>query len=168
MPGIKSKQHFLFLGHQDFSGLVRGRSVPRERRKEALSGGLPWVPANFTIGPTNILPADNPFGPLGEILLFPDPAALATLPAFDGRPPFDLVLCDGRQIDGEPWPFCPRSTLKQAIARLKAEAGLNMKVAFEHEFLVKGLNQLAHPAFSLSSGRAGAGSGEPRYSCAGP
>ncbi len=28
-----------------------------------------------------------------------------------------------------------------------------MKVAFEHEFLVKGLEQVAHPAFSVSSGR---------------
>lgn len=148
-----SKQHFLFLGHQDFSGLMRGRSVPKERRKDALTNGLPWVPANFSIGPTNVLPGDNPFGPMGEIRLFPDQAALVTLPAYDGRLAFDLVLCDARMPDGAPWPYCPRTTLKNAIARLKSEAGLTMKVAFEHEFLVKGLNQLAHPAFSLSSGR---------------
>lgn len=148
-----SKQHFLFLGHQDFSGLVRGRSVPKQRRKEALFAGLPWVPANFSIGPTNILPGDNPFGPMGEIRLFPDHAAIATLPAYDGRPAFDLVLCDARLPDGSPWPYCPRTALINAIARLKKEAGLTMKVAFEHEFLVKGLNQPAHPAFSLSSGR---------------
>ncbi len=127
--------------------------MPKERRKEALSHGLPWVPANFSIGPTNILPADNPFGPMGEIRLFADPSALATLPAYDNRPAFDLVLCDARMPDGSPWPYCPRTALKSAVARLKTEAGLTMKVAFEHEFLVKGLNQKAHPAFSLSSGR---------------
>jgi glutamine synthetase len=149
-----AKQHFLFLGHQDLSGLVRGRSVPRERRKVALSGGLPWVPANYSIGPTNILPADNPFGPMGEIRLFPDEAALVTLPSYDQRPAFDLVLCDGRQPDGAPWPYCPRTALKTAVARLKSEAGLTMKVAFEHEFTVKGLNQVWHPAFSVRSGRA--------------
>ncbi len=148
-----SKQHFLFLGHQDLSGILRGRSVPKERRKEALSGGLPWVPANYSIGPTNILPGDNPFGPMGEIRLFPDPNALATLPAYGDRPAFDLVLCDARMPDGSPWLFCPRLALKNAIARLKSEAGLTMKVAFEHEFLVRGLNQQSHPAFSLSSGR---------------
>ncbi|MFN0192795.1 MAG: hypothetical protein ACKVP5_12620 [Aestuariivirga sp.] len=147
-----SKQHFLFLGHQDFSGLLRGRSVPKERRKEAIAG-LPWVPANFSIGPTNILPPDNPFGPMGEIRLFPDQSTLTTLPAYGNRPAFDLVLCDARMPDGTAWPYCPRTTLKTAIARLKKEAGLTMKVAFEHEFLVKGLNQQAHPAFSLSSGR---------------
>ena len=108
-----AKQHFLFLGHQDLSGLVRGRSVPRERRKEALSGGLPWVPANYSIGPTNILPPDNPFGPMGEIRLFPDENALVTLPTYDGRPAFDLVLCDGRQPDGGPWSYCPRTALKK-------------------------------------------------------
>ncbi len=149
-----AKQHFLFLGYQDLSGLVRGRSVPRERRKDALSHGLPWVPANYSIGPTNVLPPDNPFGPLGEIRLFPDENALVTLPAHGNKPAFDLVLCDGRQPDGSPWTCCPRTALKTAVARLKAEAGLTMKVAFEHEFLIKGLNQVAHPAFSLSSGRA--------------
>ena len=148
-----SKQHFLYLGHQDFSGLVRGRSVPKERSKDALADGLPWVPANFSIGPTNILPGDNPFGPMGEIRLVPDKNAKVTLPAYDGRPAFDLVLCDGRMPDGEPWLYCPRTALKNAIARLETEAGLTMKVAFEHEFLVKGLNQKSHPAFSLSSGR---------------
>jgi glutamine synthetase len=148
-----SKQHFLFLGHQDFSGIMRGRSVPKQRREDALSGGLPWVPANYSIGPTNILPGDNPFGPMGEIRLFPDPSALATLPAYGERPAFDLVLCDGRMPDGSPWLYCPRTALKSVIVRLQKEAGLTMKVAFEHEFLVKGLNQQSHPAFSLSSGR---------------
>ncbi|MGL4489042.1 MAG: hypothetical protein ACRCU5_06320 [Rhizobiaceae bacterium] len=147
-----SEQHFLFLGHQDLSGIVRGRSVPKERRKEALAG-LPWVPANFSIGPTNILPPDNPFGPMGEIRLFPDQSALATLPAYDNRPAFDFVLCDARMPDGSPWPYCPRTALKNALVRLKEDAGLTMKVAFEHEFIVKGLDQKAHPAFSLSSGR---------------
>jgi glutamine synthetase len=148
-----STQHFLFLGHQDLSGLVRGRSVPKERRRQAIADGLPWVPANFSIGPTNILPSDNPFGPMGEIRLFPDPSAIAKLPSYDHRPAFDFVLCDARMPDGSPWLYCPRTALKNALARLKNEAGLTMKVAFEHEFLVKGLNQKSHPAFSLSSGR---------------
>lgn len=147
-------QHFLFLGYQDLSGLVRGRSVPRERRKEALSGGLPWVPANYSIGPTNVLPPDNPFGPMGEIRLFPDVNALVTLAAYADKPKFDLVLCDGRQPDGSPWSSCPRTALKNAVKRLQTEAGLTIKVAFEHEFHIKGLNQTSHPAFSVSSGRA--------------
>ena len=147
-------QRFLFLGHQDLSGLLRGRSVPRERRKMALAKGLPWVPGNYSIGPTNVIPADNPFGQQGEIRLLPDESAMLALPAYDGKPAFDIALCDARLHDGSPWPYCPRTALKSAIGRLKAEAGLTMKVGFEHEFSVRGLEQVAHPAYSVASGRA--------------
>ncbi len=151
------KQHFLFLGHQDLSGMLRGRSVPKERHKMALAEGLPWVPGNFSIGPTNVIPADNPFGQQGEIRLLPDQTAMLALPAYDGKPAFDLVLCDARQHDGAPWAYCPRTALKSAMDRLKSEAGLTMKVAFEHEFNVIGLNQVAHPAYSVASGRVVSG-----------
>ncbi len=148
-----STQHFTFLGHQDLSGILRGRSVPINRASEALAGGLPWVPANYSIGALNTLPADNPFGPIGEIRLVPDEATRITLDGYEGRLPFDLVLCDGRTMEREPWPYCPRTALKDAISALKAETGLTMKVAFEHEFTIRGLNQPTHVAFSLSAGR---------------
>jgi len=153
--GLKNvaKQRFLFLGHQDLSGMLRGRSVPKERHKLALAQGLPWVPGNFSIGPTNVIPHDNPFGQQGEIRLMPDKSAMLALPAYDGKPALDLVLCDARQHDGASWAYCPRTALKSAMDRLKAEAGLTMKVGFEHEFSVKGLNQVAHPAYSVASGR---------------
>jgi glutamine synthetase len=146
-------QHFTFLGHQDLSGIVRGRSVPKERAAEALSGGLPWVPANYTIGAMNTLPPDNPFGPMGEIRLMPDQAARLAVDGYDGRAPFDLYLCDARTPDGAPWPWCPRTALKDAVAALKAETGLTMRIAFEHEFTVRGLERKNHVAFSFSAGR---------------
>ncbi len=148
-----AEQRFLFLGHQDLSGMLRGRSVPKERRKAALAQGLPWVPGNVSIGPTNVIPADNPFGQQGEIRLLPDKGAMLALAAYGGKPAFDVVLCDARQHDGAPWPYCPRSALKSAVDRLRTEAGLTMKVGFEHEFSVKGLDQVAHPAYSVASGR---------------
>ncbi len=144
----------LFLGHQDLSGLLRGRSVPKERHKQTIANGLPWVPANYSIGPTNVLPPDNPFGPIGEIRLVPDPTASITLPDYGDKPTFEIVLCDARQMDREPWLYCPRGALKAAVKRLAKEAGLTLQVAFEHEFSVTGLNQVAHRAFSASSGRA--------------
>ena len=121
----------------------------------ALAQGLPWVPGNYSIGPTNVIPPDNPFGQQGEIRLVPDQQARLSLSAYDGKPAFDVVLCDAQRHDGSPWPYCPRTALKSAMGRLKAEAGLTMKVGFEHEFTVKGLNQVAHPAYSVASGRAG-------------
>jgi glutamine synthetase len=145
---------FTYLGHQDLSGILRGRSVPEERAALAVEGGLPWVPANYSIGALSTLPPDNPFGPVGEIRLLPDPATRLRLPADDRRPAFDLYLCDGRQMDLSPWPYCPRTALRDAVAALERETGLTLKVAFEHEFNILGLVRDDHVAFSLSAGRS--------------
>ncbi|WP_168219856.1 glutamine synthetase family protein [Pseudotabrizicola formosa] len=150
---MASPGHFLFLGNQDLNGILRGRSVPQARMGEAMAKGLPWVPANLTIGALNGLPPDNGFGALGEIRFVPDPAATVTLGGHQGGPAFDLALCDARQMDGTAWACCPRTALKAAIADLAA-TGLTMKVALEHEFTVHGLNEPNHVAFSLSAGRA--------------
>lgn len=149
-------EHFTFLGNQELNGILRGRSVPSARSKAALKDGLPWVPANLTIGALNTLPADNPFGPIGEIRLMPDPEAKITLNRSEG-PGFDLALCDFTTRDGRPWACCPRTALKSAVRDLETQTGLTMKVAFEHEFTLHGLNEPTHVAFSLSAGRAGAG-----------
>ena len=150
---MATRGHFLFLGNQDLNGILRGRSVPAGRMAEAMAEGLPWVPANLTIGALNGLPPDNGFGPMGEIRFVPDPAACVTLGGHADGPEFDLALCDARQMDGAPWSCCPRTALKGAIADLQAATGLTMKVALEHEFTVHGLNQPNHVAFSLSAGR---------------
>jgi glutamine synthetase len=151
-----SDEHFLFLGNQDLNGVLRGRSVPAARRALALSEGLPWVPANYTIGALNVLPPDNPFGPLGEIRFRPVPSATITLDRQGSGIPFDLTLCDATTLDGAPWPYCPRTALADAVAALRAETGLTLKVAYEHEFTVFGLNQPNHAAYSLSAGRVAA------------
>lgn len=150
---MTQRGHFLFLGHQDLSGILRGRSVPAARMDEAMAHGLPWVPANITIGALNGLPPDNGFGPMGEIRFIPDATARLTLGDHADGPAFDLVLCDARQMDGHDWSCCPRTALKSAVRDLHAATGLTMKVAFEHEFTVHGLNQPNHIAFSLSAGR---------------
>ncbi|MEM8822579.1 MAG: glutamine synthetase family protein [Pseudomonadota bacterium] len=148
-------EHFTYIGNQELNGILRGRSVPAARAEKALAEGLPWVPANITIGALNTLPADNPFGPVGEIRLLPDPAAKVSIPR-GTAPAFDLVLCDLAERDGSPWSCCPRSALKAAVSDLEGETGLTLRVAFEHEFTVFGLNEPTHVAFSLSAGRAGA------------
>jgi glutamine synthetase len=148
-------QTFTFIGNQDLNGILRGRSVPSARAEAALAEGLPWVPANITIGAHNLLPPDNPFGPIGEIRLLPDPSAFVSLPR-GAAPAFDLVLCDLAHHDGTPWTCCPRGALRRALAELERETGLTLKVAFEHEFTVHGLGEPTHVAFSPSAGRAGA------------
>ncbi|MEO0382593.1 MAG: glutamine synthetase family protein [Pseudomonadota bacterium] len=148
-------EHFCFIGNQELNGIVRGRSVPAARREATLKSGLPWVPANITIGALNSLPPDNPFGPVGEIRLMPIPDAAVTL-TNGTDPAYDITLCEFKQSDGTPWACCPRTALKSAIVDLAAATGLTLKVAFEHEFTVAGLDTPNHIAFSPSAGRVGA------------
>ncbi|MEM8796193.1 MAG: glutamine synthetase family protein [Pseudomonadota bacterium] len=146
-------EHFCFVGNQELNGIVRGRSVPLARRDVALSSGLPWVPANITIGSLNTLPADNPFGPIGEIRLMPVKDTSITLKT-DGLPDYEIALCEFTQHDGTQWSCCPRTALIQAVSDLQSATGLTLKVAFEHEFTVAGLNIPTHIGFSPSAGRA--------------
>lgn len=148
-------EHFCFIGNQELNGIVRGRSVPAARRETALTGGLPWVPANITIGALNTLPPDNPFGPVGEIRLMPIPEATITLRS-ETSPTYDITLCEFAKSDSTPWACCPRTALKNAVNDLQATTGLTIKVAFEHEFTIAGLDVPTHIAFSPSAGRAGA------------
>ncbi|WP_306051211.1 glutamine synthetase family protein [Oceaniradius stylonematis] len=147
-------EHFCFVGNQELNGIVRGRSVPSARRDTVLESGLPWVPANITIGALNTLPPDNPFGPVGEIRLMPIPDAAITL-TNGTTPAYDITLCEFAQSDGSAWTCCPRTALKAAIDDLETQTGLTLKVALEHEFTVRGLNTINHIAFSPSAGRVG-------------
>jgi glutamine synthetase len=141
----------------DLSGMVRGKSFGHHRRAATIAGGLAWVPANLIISPFGTLPADNPFGPMGEIGLRADEGTHVRLPAGPSAPETDLYLCDIVDESGTPWDACPRTALRQAVEQLRAETGLTMKLAFEHEFTLVGDPYGRDPSFSLAAiRRAGA------------
>ena len=141
----------------DLSGVFRGKSFGPHRRDIALQDGLVWPPVNIMISPLGAQPADSPFGPMGEIRLRAVEESCIHLPAGPSTPEMDVFLTDIFDISDAPWAACPRAALKNAIADLKAETGLSLKLAFEHEFTLMG-DEFGHdPAFSLASiRRAGA------------
>ena len=49
-------------------------------------------------------------------------SAHVSLPAYDGRAPFDLYLCDSRHPDGRAWECCTRDFARRALAALEADA----------------------------------------------
>jgi glutamine synthetase len=141
----------------DLSGIFRGKSFGPHRRDIALQEGLVWPPANIMISPFGSLPPDSPFGPMGEIHLRAVGDSCFRLPPSPSTPEMDVFLADIHDIAGTPWDACPRNALKNAIADLKAETGLTMKLAFEHEFMFVGEGFGRDPSFSLASiRRAGA------------
>ena len=144
---------FAMFGNLELSAIFRGRSFPVEQLDRNLSQGMPWVPTNVTLSPSNSIPPDGPFGPMGETRLVPDPTTRFVLPEDGaGRPPMAVYLCDLVDHDGAFWEACPRGQLKRALADLEA-AGFTMDAGFEQECFIDGLAEQATPAFSLAGSR---------------
>jgi glutamine synthetase len=127
-----------FIATCDLSAHVRGRAAPISRMNEVLGTGVGWVPANLGITATGPLIDDDVFGSSGDLRLAPDPSTRCTVPGDDRTPSVELFLADQTEIDGTPWPCCPRTFLKGAIDDL-ARLGLRLNAAFEHEFMLRDL-----------------------------
>jgi len=117
----------------DIAGLVRGKAFPLRDLERRLETGIGWCPTNVQITAFNNI-AETPFGPLGDVLLMPDPATQVEVEFGDDQPAERFVLSDVAETDGKPWPCCLRRLLKSALAALEREAGLGLRASFEHEY----------------------------------
>jgi glutamine synthetase len=61
-----------------------------------------------------------------------------------------LALGDLRHADGTAWACCPRNLLRSTLAQLKADTGLAVSAAFEHEFVLSDDGSAEHP-FSVQA-----------------
>ena len=141
----------------DLIGVTRGRSFPTDELDAYQVAGCGWVPANSALTPQDIIAASNPWGAYGDLRLIPDLSSRVTVnngPDADA-PALDFIHGDIRETDGRPWGACPRTLLRNEVARYRDELGLQVNAAFEHEFnLDSGAAQ--HLAFSLEAQRQGA------------
>jgi glutamine synthetase len=112
----------------DLAGICRGRSVPA-----GTAGTVGWVPANLGITAFGDL-AGNPFGSTGDLRISADLSTSVPLPT--AGPPITLSLGDLRHAGGTAWDCCPRTLLRNTLAQLKADTGLTVAAAFEHEFVL--------------------------------
>jgi glutamine synthetase len=126
----------VFVATCDLSAHVRGRAAPLSRRDPVLAGGVGWVPANLGITATGPIIEHDVFGSSGDLRLAPDPGSRCSIPADGELPGVEVYLADQTEIDGSPWPCCPRTFLKDAVRDLAA-AGLALQASFEHEFMLK-------------------------------
>ena len=123
--------------HCDLSGLNRGRSVPASEVEGRMGSGVGWVPADQALTPFGPIAEPNPFGSLGDLRLLPDSSTETRVDLWDDVSPLHFFLCDAANTDGSPWDSCPRTLLKNALARLKGETGLRLVASFEQEFLLR-------------------------------
>lgn len=130
----------------DLAGICRGRAAPA-----GTADSVGWVPANLGITGFGAL-ADNPFGSLGDLRLWPDRTTTVPLPTRGA--PIRLSLGELRTPDGSEWECCTRTILRHVLAELRNSFGLMLRASFEQEFILKSRDEPRHP-FSVEALLAG-------------
>lgn len=148
-------EELVFFGWPDLAGLTRGRGLPVTDLGDRMSRGIGWVPCAQAITPFSAL-APNPWGPMGDVWLKPDPEAVARVDLWPDQAPFHLMVCDGINPDGSLWEACPRTVLKRALDELESEFGLRVRAAFEQEFYLDGLTDAPEPDYTITAHQAAA------------
>ena len=138
--------------HCDLSGLNRGRSVPASELESRLETGVGWVPADQALTPFGPIAEPNPWGSRGDLRLLPDRTTGVRVELPEATP-LHFFLSDAANTDGSAWDSCPRTLLKDALARLEREAGLRLICSFEQEFLLGSPALEPGPGFSFEAQR---------------
>ncbi|MBT6204676.1 MAG: glutamine synthetase family protein [Alphaproteobacteria bacterium] len=132
----------------DIAGQVRGKGFPATERDERLEKGVGYTFTNHMINCWGQIPA-TPWGPLGDMVLMPDPATEVEVDFGDGSVVERFMLGSLYHMDGTPWDCCLRNYLRSAVMELERETGLMLIAAFEHEFNSTGMRDRTGDSYSL-------------------
>ncbi|MGH2873490.1 MAG: type III glutamate--ammonia ligase [Solirubrobacteraceae bacterium] len=132
---------FLFAQFVDMHGKPSAKLIPAHHLDDLLTEGAGF--AGFAAGDIGQGP-DDP-----DMIAMPDPRTLTILP---WRPTVARFACDVT-VEGEEWPYCPRTILRRALARATA-LGYEAKVGAELEYFLlrraaDGSLELADPLDTL-------------------
>jgi glutamine synthetase len=114
---------FLFAQFVDMQGKPSAKLVPAHHIDDLLNDGAGF--AGFAAGDIGQGPHDP------DIIAMPDPSSLTILP---WQPNVARFACDVT-VEGEEWPYCPRTILRHALARL-AEQGYELRIGAELEYFL--------------------------------
>src|ERR1700704_6500538 len=119
---------FFFAQFVDMYGRPSAKLVPFANIDDLVSDGAGF--AGFAAGEIGQMPSD------------PDIAAMPDLDSFT-LVPWEQNLarfaCD-ITVEGEPWPYCPRTILRRQVARAK-ELGYEFKIGIELEYFLINRNE---------------------------
>ncbi len=114
---------FLFAQFVNMHGKPSAKLVPATHLDELLSDGAGF--AGFAAGDIGQGPHDP------DLVAIPDPTSFTILPWQRNVARF---ACDIK-VEGEPWPYCPRTILRNSLARLAA-LGYELKLGAELEYFL--------------------------------
>ena len=120
------------LSQVDNAGVTRVKAVPVSLLERAVRYGIGMSPV-FEVFMVNdsITSSDEVAGPVGDLRLMPDPFALKVLAA---QPGWAWAPVDKHTQEGEIYAGCQRTFAKRMSRRL-ADAGIEMRLSFELEWL---------------------------------
>jgi glutamine synthetase len=132
---------FLFAQFVDLYGKPSAKLVPAHHIDDLLTDGAGF--AGFAAGDIGQGP-DDP-----DMIAMPDPTTLTIIPWL---PTVARLACDVI-VEGEEWPYCPRTILRQALKRA-AKQGYEFKIGAELEYFLlrraaDGSLELADPLDTL-------------------
>ena len=114
---------YIFAQFVDMHGKPNAKLVPSAHLEDLFEEGAGF--AGFAAGDIGQRPNDP------DVIAIPDPATYTQLP---WRPDVARLACDVT-VEGNPWPYCPRTILRNQIRRA-AELGFEMKIGIELEYFL--------------------------------
>ena len=114
---------FVFAQFVEMYGKQNAKLVPASHLEDVFRDGAGF--AGFATGELGQGPHDP------DIAAMPDPTSFTPVP---WQPNLARFACDVF-VEGEPWPYCPRTILKRQLARAR-ERGLVFKIGLEPEFFL--------------------------------
>jgi glutamine synthetase len=114
---------FLFAQFVDMYAKPSAKLVPANHLDDLFAEGAGF--AGFAAGEIG----QGPHSP--DMAAMPDPASYTPVP---WQPNLARFACD-IHVEGEPWPYCPRTILKRQLAKAK-EKGYVFKIGMEAEFFL--------------------------------
>src|SRR5438093_7581514 len=114
---------FFFAQFVDMYGRPSAKLVPAANLDDLVADGAGF--AGFAAGEIGQVPSDP------DIAAMPDLDSLTLVP---WQPNLARFACDVT-VEGEPWPYCPRTILRNQLARAK-ELGYDFKIGLELEYFL--------------------------------
>ncbi len=118
---------FLYCDH---SGVTRAKVIHASHLPNKLREGLGLTRAQMAMNLLEQLIDIEGMEPVGEIRMVPDPNTFTILP---WNPGSASIICDQLDHNHQNWGACPRSFLKDIIARAE-HMGIIVEATFENEF----------------------------------
>jgi len=136
---------FIRIEFLDYAGVTRGRTVRKNNLYDVMERGINFSTAIMSFDvfdeyiPNPMYGAED-----GDFFAIPDPSTFAIIPY---RKNTARMLCDLVDINGNPWPGCPRNALKRLLREVESELGGSLHLAYEQEaYLLKEENGERVPA----------------------